>query len=197
MRCCPCAALLHACPPPAADLAPSRRQCAPPLGCTTLPLRPQVREESGINSFADVAALLEAAPKPLLDSLRLGTVVRHSGGRRTPSACVPLAGLRWRARCLHQRSWATVHSAASAAPPVCRAATLLGATIGDRLRVNARWARSGMLRSDEGGPLEFVGALQSRVQRWRLALHIAVLRLAFWVSAAVRSAAGALLPALD
>ena len=42
----------------------------------------QVREESGINSFADVAQLLENAPKPLLDSLRQGTVVRHTGKRR-------------------------------------------------------------------------------------------------------------------
>lgn len=39
----------------------------------------QVRQESGINSFADLANLLEEAPRALLDSLRLSAVVRHSG----------------------------------------------------------------------------------------------------------------------
>lgn len=68
--------------------------------------------------------------------------------------------------------------------------------MGDRLRVNAVWARRGMLRSDGDGPPEFVGALQLRVQRWRLALHVAALRLAFWLASAVRGAAACLLPAL-
>lgn len=49
---------------------PALLPCVPPA---------QVRQESGVNSFADVAKLLEGAPKPLLDTLRLGAVVRHSG----------------------------------------------------------------------------------------------------------------------
>jgi hypothetical protein len=45
-------------------------------------LRMQVRQEAGISSFADLAAVLTEAPRPLLDSLRQSAVVRHSGRPR-------------------------------------------------------------------------------------------------------------------
>ena len=40
--------------------------------------RARVRREAGIGSFADLSRALGAAPRPLLDSLRLSAVVRHS-----------------------------------------------------------------------------------------------------------------------
>lgn len=75
------------------------------------------------------------------------------------------------------------------APPPLPAATLLGATIGDRLRVNAKWAQRGLYVSTDGErqPLQFVGRLQSRLVRWRLALHVGLLRLAFWLSSALHT----------
>lgn len=116
----------------------------PPCAC-------QVREESGITSVADVGQLLEAAPKPLVDALRQGAVVRHS-------------------------------------------ATLLGATLGDRLRVNAKWAERGLYAGSGGGQPPLVGALQWRTARYRLAARVALLRLAAWLSSAVHAAAAYLLP---
>lgn len=80
---CPCNTLLLPCGAPrlttgtACEWHPLLCQCPAPLSA----LPPQVRQESGINSFADVAKLLEGAPRPLLDTLRLGAVVRHSGAR--------------------------------------------------------------------------------------------------------------------
>ena len=75
---------------------PRLRACLPIAHVHCLP--PQVRQESGINSFADVAKLLEGAPRPLLDTLRLGTVVRHSGvrcaGGRHGHGCAAI-GLPW------------------------------------------------------------------------------------------------------
>ena len=72
------------------------------------------------------------------------------------------------------------------------AATLLGATLGDRLRVNAKWAQRGMAYAaappgggGAAGELQYVGALRSRLTRWRLALHVGLLRLAFWLSSLV------------
>lgn len=107
-----------------------------------------MREQSGITSFADLAQLLQNAPKQLLDSLRQSAVVRQS-------------------------------------------AVLLGATLGDRLRINAKWALRGMgaQHDDPGGGrrLQFVGALQSRLTRWRLAAHVALLRAAYWISSVVHS----------
>ncbi|KAI7845854.1 hypothetical protein COHA_000588 [Chlorella ohadii] len=124
--------------------------------------RRRVRQESGINSFADVAKLLEGAPRPLLDTLRLGAVVRHS-------------------------------------------ATLLGATLGDRLRINAKWAVRGMYAQHIGDSaaaaaapdarqLQFVGGLQSRLARWRLSVQVGLLRFAFWVGSLVHSATTYLVP---
>ncbi|PSC71592.1 putative aarF domain-containing kinase 1 [Micractinium conductrix] len=113
--------------------------------------RRRVREQSGINSFADLANLLEEAPKQLLDSLRQSAVVRHS-------------------------------------------ATQLGATLSDRLRVNVTWAVRGLYRSADGGPPQFVGGLQSRLRRWRLALQVQALRLAFWLASALHQVATALVP---
>ncbi|KAL4457670.1 hypothetical protein ABPG75_012535 [Micractinium tetrahymenae] len=109
--------------------------------------RRRVRQESGISSFADLASLLEEAPRPLLDSLRQSAVVRHS-------------------------------------------ATLLGATLADRLRINATWALRGMWRAGDdasgaSGGLQFVGSLQSRLKRWRVAFQVHLLRLAFWLASAV------------
>ena len=48
----------------------------------------------------------------------------------------------------------------------CPAATALGATLADRLRINATWALRGMWRAgqDGGGALRFVGSLQSRLK---------------------------------
>ncbi len=45
------------------------------LACAGL----QFRQEAGMNTFADFAAVLTEAPKPLLDSLRQSAVVRHVG----------------------------------------------------------------------------------------------------------------------
>ena len=65
-------------------------------------------------------------------------------------------------------------------------ATALGSTISDRLRVNAKYAWRGMTRGElPAGQLQYVGALASRVQRWRLAAHVALLRLAFWLGSLV------------
>lgn len=71
----------HVAPPvsPQARHASGIHFCQCPAPLSALP--PQVRQESGINSFADVAKLLEGAPRPLLDTLRLGAVVRHSGAQ--------------------------------------------------------------------------------------------------------------------
>lgn len=78
----------------------------------------------------------------------------------------------------------------TASPLIC-AATLLGATIGDRLRINAKWAQRGMFHSDDAAqPLQFVGGLQSRLVRWRLCVQVGLLRLAFWVSRVVHGTTG-------
>ncbi|KAL4442946.1 hypothetical protein ABPG77_008437 [Micractinium sp. CCAP 211/92] len=116
--------------------------------------RQRVRQESGINSFADLANLLEEAPRALLDSLRLSAVVRHS-------------------------------------------ATTLGATLADRLRINATWALRGMWRAgQDGGEPRFVGSLQSRLKRWRVAVQVHLLRLAFWVVSAVHQVMTAVVPSV-
>lgn len=115
--------------------------------------RQRVRQESGINSFADLANLLEEAPRPLLDSLRQSAVVRHS-------------------------------------------ATALGATLADRLRINATWALRGMWRAGQGGKLLFVGNLQSRFKRWRVAFQVRMLRLAFWLVSAVHQMMTAVVPSV-
>ena len=93
---------------------------------------------------------------------------------------------------------------AAAPPPLPpAAATLLGATLGDRLRINAKWALRGMHAQQGGGggagaaQPPFVGALQSRLARWRLALHVGLLRLAFWLSSAVHSATTYLVPVMQ
>ncbi|EFN58557.1 hypothetical protein CHLNCDRAFT_140686 [Chlorella variabilis] len=128
--------------------------------------RQRLRQEAGVGSFADLAAVLTEAPKPLLDSLRQSAVVRHSG---------------------KQLAWM----------PARGRATLLGATLADRLRVNATWALRGMLASKPGqGPAQFVGGLQSRLSRWRLALQVGLLRLAFWVAAVVQDVTALVLPPL-
>ena len=49
-------------------------------------------------------------------------------------------------------------------PPCFPAATQLGATLSDRLRVNVTWAVRGLYRSADGGPPQFVGGLQSRLR---------------------------------
>lgn len=92
----------------------------------------------------------------------------------------------------------------AAPPPIPAAATLLGATLGDRLRTNAKWALRGMYAQQGGGgdsagarQLRFVGGLQSRLARWRLALHVGLLRLAFWLSSAVHSATTYLVPVME
>ncbi|KAI3436647.1 hypothetical protein D9Q98_006063 [Chlorella vulgaris] len=112
--------------------------------------RQRLRQDSGITSFADLAAVLNEAPKPLLDSLRQSAVVRHT-------------------------------------------ATLLGATLADRLRINATWAMRGMQTCKEG-PLVFVGALQSRITRWRLAVRVGALRLVVWLSSLMQDVTTIVLP---
>ena len=59
------------------------------------------------------------------------------------------------------------HGAMRVCLPPWFAATLLGATLADRLRINATWSMRGMLASQQaaaaaGGQLEFVGSFQSR-----------------------------------
>ena len=111
----------------------------------------QVRQEAGLTSFADLAKLLEEAPKQLLDSLRQSAVVRHT-------------------------------------------ATLLGATVADRLRINAKWALAGCYAAPAGGgQLRFVGGLQSRWRRWQLTARVGLLRFVFWLRSAVHTALGHLL----
>ena len=177
-----------------------------PLHC----LPPQVRQESGINSFADVAKLLEGAPRPLLDTLRLGTVVRHSGvrcaGGRHGHGCAAM-GLPW-----GRHSWFALRQPSPILVRPPSAATLLGATLGDRLRINAKWAVRGMYaQHGDGGsggsaaagaapdsqPLQFVGGLQARLARWRLSLQVGLLRFAFWLSSVVHSATTYLVPMAD
>lgn len=131
----------------------------------------QLRQEAGVGSFADLAAVLTEAPKPLLDSLRQSAVVRHSGKQL---AWMPARGRGCRPRglrmCGGQHCCPLLRSPRfggqrSATRRAClRAATLLGATLADRLRVNATWALRGMLASKPGqGPAQFVGGLQSRL----------------------------------
>lgn len=88
-------------------------------------------------------------------------------------------------------------------PPALVAATLLGATLGDRLRINAKWALRGMYAQHDGGAggmppaaaqLQFVGGLQSRLARWRLSLQVGLLRLAFWLSSLVHGTTSWLVP---
>lgn len=85
------------------------------------------------------------------------------------------------------------------------AATLLGATLGDRLRINAKWAVRGMYAQHSGDSaaaaaapdarqLQFVGGLQSRLARWRLSVQVGLLRFAFWVGSLVHSATTYLVP---
>lgn len=90
--------------------------------------------------------------------------------------------------------------------PRLAAATLLGATLGDRLRVNAKWALRGMFAQHaqqgtagaaagaDARQLEFVGGLQSRLARWRLAAQVGLLRFAFWLGSLVHSATTYLVP---
>lgn len=145
--------------------------------CTNCPCHPslQFREQAGIESFADFAAMLGEAPKPLLDSLRQSAVVRHSGKRAAAQLCCidvrqpsyaawiqTLASCSWGCcTATLQRSRALSHLPAG---PRLPAATLLGATLSDRLRLNATWARRGLYASAPGaGQPEFVGRLQSRI----------------------------------
>jgi hypothetical protein len=79
------------------------------------------------------------------------------------------------------------------------AATLLGATLADRLRVNATWARRGMYATaaaQEGELPEFVGGLQSRLKRWRLAARVGALRLMFWLASLMHGVTATVLPPL-
>ena len=64
-------------------------------------------------------------------------------------------------------------------------ATRLGVTVADRLRVNAVQAMHGLQMEvfDAGGRkrhVEYVGVMQSRVNRWRLWAHIAAMKLVVW-----------------
>lgn len=64
-------------------------------------------------------------------------------------------------------------------------ATRLGVTVADRLRVNAVQAMHGLQVevADAGGRrrhIEYVGVMRSRVNRWRLWVHIAAMRVVVW-----------------
>lgn len=71
----------------------------------------------------------------------------------------PAGKVRAHACALHREMPRPHRRAASLAGP---AATALGATLADRLRINATWALRGMWRAGQGGKLLFVGNLQSR-----------------------------------
>lgn len=62
-------------------------------------------------------------------------------------------------------------------------ATQLGATVHDRLRINATHALRGMAHTrDPGGKVTFMGDLASRRKRWRLSSMIWAMRSMFWMA---------------
>ena len=66
-------------------------------------------------------------------------------------------------------------------------ASMLGAPLSDRLRVNAVHALHGMAYSqDAQGTVEYVGDLQSRTMRMRISATICALRTWSWLSATVK-----------
>ncbi|CAL8467426.1 g6964 [Coccomyxa elongata] len=67
------------------------------------------------------------------------------------------------------------------------AATRLGSSIHDRLRINATYALKGMSISRlSGGRIRYEGSLQSRRRRLRIGLSIGLLRCLFWLSSTAR-----------
>lgn len=117
--------------------------------------RQRIVRESGIGSFTDFSQILNEAPHPLLETLRLTAIVRNT-------------------------------------------ATLLGATIADRLRINALHAWRGMgivhmasmdssAAAAAAAQVTYVGAFASRWARWHLAARVTLLRITFSIVAAVHA----------